>query len=153
MFWCLKAVRHIWDNFGRGQLTYPHCSRGSSLPVFSSHSFACNWQQYCPSWISEREKWPYRLFHDQTPRKNVAGREDLTRDRPHTRRKRIRPSYRNRHSVLRCVFYLSVYSLACFSSQAISHCGNRVLHPNHCNWIESMWCDSLCRLNFTFKVD
>ena len=41
------ALQHILCNFGRGQLTYPHCSWASllgSLPVLSDHSFACNWQ-------------------------------------------------------------------------------------------------------------
>ena len=34
-----------------------------------------------------------KLFHDQSPQKNVAGREDRTRDRPHTRQTRIRSNY------------------------------------------------------------
>ena len=36
------------------------------------------------------------LIHEQTPRKNVAGGEDRTRDRPHTSRTRIRLIYRAR---------------------------------------------------------
>ena len=45
--WCFSALRHILGHFGRGQLTYPHCSWANllgSLPVFSAHSFASNWQ-------------------------------------------------------------------------------------------------------------
>ena len=34
-----------------------------------------------------------KLFHDPSPRTNVAGRNDRTHDRPHTRRTRIRLSY------------------------------------------------------------
>ena len=45
--WCFTALRHILGHFGRGQLTYPHCSWASllgRLPVLSAHSFANNWQ-------------------------------------------------------------------------------------------------------------
>ena len=39
------------------------------------------------------EPLPYNriieLFHDQSPRRNVVGHEDRTRDRPHTRQARI----------------------------------------------------------------
>ena len=42
----------------------------------------CNWQ------LLGREK----LFHDHPPRKNVATRQDRTRDGPHTRRTRILPN-------------------------------------------------------------
>ena len=41
------ALRHLSGHFRCGQLTYPHCSWASllcSLPVFSAHSFASNWQ-------------------------------------------------------------------------------------------------------------
>ena len=31
------------------------------------------------------EEWPEKLFHDQSPRKNVAGRKDRTHDRARTR--------------------------------------------------------------------
>ena len=46
--WCFTALQHVSGNFGRGQLTYPHCSWASLLgllPVlsaFSAHSFASN---------------------------------------------------------------------------------------------------------------
>ena len=49
-FWfdfCFTALQHILGHFGRGQLTYPHCSWASllgSLPVLRAHSFASNWQ-------------------------------------------------------------------------------------------------------------
>ena len=42
-WWCFTALRHFSGNFGRGQLTYPHCSWAillGSLPVLSEHSFA-----------------------------------------------------------------------------------------------------------------
>ena len=36
---------------------------------YCAHSFADN----CPSWISGRlREWPEKIFHDQSPRKNVA---------------------------------------------------------------------------------
>ena len=41
------ALWHILGHFGRGQLSYPHCSWASllgSLQVLSAHSFANNWQ-------------------------------------------------------------------------------------------------------------
>ena len=41
------ALRHFSGHFGRGELTYPHCSWASllgSLPVLSAHSFTSNWQ-------------------------------------------------------------------------------------------------------------
>ena len=43
--WCFTALRHYSGHFGRGQLTYPHCSWASllgSLLVLSAHSFASN---------------------------------------------------------------------------------------------------------------
>ena len=91
--WCFIAPRHISGHFEYGQLTYQHCSLASllgSLSVLSAHSFASNWQ------LLEGREWPQELFHDQTPWKNVAGREDRTRNRPHTRRTSIRSSYRAR---------------------------------------------------------
>ena len=46
--WCFTALRHFSGHFGRGQLTYLHCSwaslLGSLIPVLSAHSFASNWQ-------------------------------------------------------------------------------------------------------------
>ena len=45
--WCFMALWHILGHFGRGQLSYPHCSWTSllgSLQVLSAHSFANNWQ-------------------------------------------------------------------------------------------------------------
>ena len=49
VFLCRRftALQHILGQFGRGQLTYPHCSWASllgSLPLLSVHSFASNWQ-------------------------------------------------------------------------------------------------------------
>ena len=91
------ALQHFSGNFGRGQLTYPHCSWTSllsSLPVLRTHSFAIYWQM--PFWISGRDRMAVEIFHSQSPRKNVAGREDRTHDRPYTRRARIWPSYRAR---------------------------------------------------------
>ena len=43
--WCFTALQHFSDRFGRGQLTFPHCSWASllcSLPVLGAHSFASN---------------------------------------------------------------------------------------------------------------
>ena len=45
--WCFTALWHILGHFGRGQLSYPHCSWASllgGLQVLSAHSFASNWQ-------------------------------------------------------------------------------------------------------------
>ena len=45
--WCFTALWHILGHFGRGHLSYPHCSWASllgSLQVLSAHSFANNWQ-------------------------------------------------------------------------------------------------------------
>ena len=42
---CFTALHNMLGLFGRGQLTYPHCSWASllgSLPVLSAHSFASN---------------------------------------------------------------------------------------------------------------
>ena len=50
----------------------------------------------CSSWISAKERMAVDFFHGQSPRNNVAGREDRTRDRSHTRWPRIRSSYRAR---------------------------------------------------------
>ena len=47
LYWCFTAFQHFSGHFGRGELTYPHCSWASllcSLPVLSAHSFASNWQ-------------------------------------------------------------------------------------------------------------
>ena len=47
---CFTALRHILGHFGRGQLTFPHCSWASllgslgSLPVLGTYSLASNWQ-------------------------------------------------------------------------------------------------------------
>ena len=45
--WSFTALWHFSCHFGRGELTYPHCSWASllgSLPVLSAHSFTRNWQ-------------------------------------------------------------------------------------------------------------
>ena len=97
--WCFTALLHFSGNSGRGQLTYPHWSWTSlvgSLPVLMHILSPVT--DNSPSWISGRKRmavetisWPV-----QSPQKNVAGHENRTRDRPHTRRTRIRPSYRAR---------------------------------------------------------
>ena len=99
LYWCFTAIRLFSCHFGRGQLSYPHCSWASllgSLPILSlsACSFASNWQ--LPFLNQRKGENGHRVcffFHDQSPRKNVAGRHDQTRDRPHTRRTPIRSSY------------------------------------------------------------
>ena len=47
VWWCFMALRHISGHFGRGQLSYSHCSWANllgSLQVLSAHSFVNNWQ-------------------------------------------------------------------------------------------------------------
>ena len=102
------TLRHFSGNFGRSQLTYPHCSWASllgSLPVLSAHYFASNWQMpflnqqngnNCPFWISGRERmtveiivWP--IFTKECCR--TWGSNPLP---SHNRRTRIRSSYRAR---------------------------------------------------------
>ena len=51
---------------------------------------------------------------DQSSRKNVAGREDRTRDRPHTRRTRIRPSFRAQR--VRTIILYSVHQPLCVTN-------------------------------------
>ena len=75
--WCFTALQSLFMSF----LTYPHCSWASllgSLPELSVHSFVSNWQL---PFLSGRERIVVEIFHDQTPRNNVVGREDRTRDR------------------------------------------------------------------------
>ena len=60
----------------------------------------------------------FPILHHQSPRKNVAGREDRTRDRPHTRRTHIRPSYRDRHVMN---FWLTTLKPIQFRQYSISH--------------------------------
>ena len=76
IFWfdfCFTALQHILGHFGRGQLTYPHCSWASllgSLPVLSAHSFASNWQLlFLNQW--KRENGRRNVFMTKSPRKNV----------------------------------------------------------------------------------
>ena len=89
------ALWHFSGHFGCGQLTYPHCSWASllgSLPVVSAHSFDSNWQ--LPFLNQQKGENGHRnYFMTNLLEKNVAGLEDGTRDRPHTRRMRIRLSY------------------------------------------------------------
>ena len=45
--WWFTALRQFSGHFGRGLLTYPHCSWANllgSLPLLGAHSFASNWQ-------------------------------------------------------------------------------------------------------------
>ena len=75
-FWfdfCFTALQHILGHFGRGQLTYPHCSWASllgSLPVLSAHSFASNWQLLLLN-QRKRENGRRNVFMTKSPRKNV----------------------------------------------------------------------------------
>ena len=67
------ALQHILGHFGRGQLTYPHCSWASllgSLPVLSAHSFASNWRL---TFLNQRKRESGRrnVFMTKSPRKNV----------------------------------------------------------------------------------
>ena len=100
LYWCFTAFRHILCHFGRGHLTYLHCSWASllgSLPVLSAHSFATPVADNCPSWILGRERMVVENFQDQISTKECfVGRENRTRDRPHTRQTRIRSHYRAR---------------------------------------------------------
>ena len=54
-------------------------------------TFASNWQ--LPFLNQGKEENGRRDYFIQSPRKNVAGREDPTCHRPHTKRTRIRPIY------------------------------------------------------------
>ena len=75
-FWfdfCFTALQCILGHFGRGQLTYPHCSWASllgSLPVLSAHSFASNWQLLFLN-QRKRENGRRNVFMTKSPRKNV----------------------------------------------------------------------------------
>ena len=66
-------LRHILGHFGRGQLTYPHCSWASllgSLSVLGVHSFASNWQlPFLNQWKGENGH--RNLFMTKSQRKNV----------------------------------------------------------------------------------
>ena len=79
-----------------GQLTFPHCSRASllgSLPVSLVHILSPVTDN-CP-FLNQRKGDNGRRNCFMTillPRMS-AGREDGIRDRPHTRRTRVRPSY------------------------------------------------------------
>ena len=95
--WCFTALRHFSGHFGWGQLTYQHWSWASllcSLPILRAHSFPSNWQ--LPFLNQRKGGNGHRNYFmwDQSPRKKVAGHEDQTRDRPHTRRMHIRPTSR-----------------------------------------------------------
>ena len=63
--WCFMALQHFSGSFGRGQLTYPHCSWASllgSLPVLSAHSFTSNWQlPFLNQWKGENGHRNYFL--------------------------------------------------------------------------------------------
>ena len=70
---CFTALQHILGHFGRGQLTYPHCSWVSflgNLPVLNAHSFASNWQLL---FLNQRKRDNGRrnVFMTKSPRKNV----------------------------------------------------------------------------------
>ena len=70
---CFTALQHILGHFGRGQLTYPHCSWASllgSLPVLSAHSFASNWQLLFLN-QRKRENGRRNVYMTKSPRKNV----------------------------------------------------------------------------------
>ena len=57
--WCFADLRHFSGHFGRGLLTYPHCSWASllgRLPVLSAHSFASSRQ--LP--FLNKQKWEER---------------------------------------------------------------------------------------------
>ena len=70
---CFTALQHILGHFGRGQLTYPHCSWASllgSLPVLSAQSFASNSQLLFLN-QRKRENGRRNVFMTKSPRKNV----------------------------------------------------------------------------------
>ena len=70
---CFTALQHILGHFGRGQLTWPHCSWASlldSLPVLSAHSFASNWQLLFLN-QRKRENGRRNVFMTKSPRKNM----------------------------------------------------------------------------------
>ena len=98
---CFTALQHILGHFGRGQLTYPHCSWASllgSLPVLSAHSFASNWQlPFLNQRKGEDGRRNYFMAknHDRMlPDVRIESTTDRIPDgRSHTRRTRIRSSY------------------------------------------------------------
>ena len=118
--WCFKALRHFSGHFGRGLLTYRHCSSASLLgssPVFSSHSFASNWQL---PFLNQRKgenavgfiAWPIPMTEE-------CCRTWGSNQRPHTRRTSIRPSYRARlvssvQSPLYQTLYEPLHEKTCF---------------------------------------
>ena len=89
---------------GQTQLTYPHCSRASllgSLPVSLVHILSPVTDN-CP-FLNQRKGGNGLNFFFMTlllPRM-CAGSEDGIRDRPHTRRTRVRPSFHARQRNLK----------------------------------------------------
>ena len=75
-YFCFSAFQHVLGHFGRGQLTYPHCSWASllgSLPVLSAHySPVTDWQllflnQRKGGMAVEMFSWP--SLHERMSRK------------------------------------------------------------------------------------
>ena len=65
---------HFLGHFGRGRLTYPHCSWASllgSLPVLSAHSVVSNWQLLFLN-LRKRENGHRNVFMTKSPRKTVS---------------------------------------------------------------------------------
>ena len=100
LYWCFTALQHFPCHLRCGQLTYPHFPWENLLGSFKYQY----WVQIlspvtvnCPSWISGRDRMAVEII---LLRKNVAGREDWTRDHPHTRWTRILPSYRARQNFI-----------------------------------------------------
>ena len=103
VFCCSVCVLRLFDVFkvisGPGQLTFPHCSRASlrgSFPVSLVHNLSPVTDN-CP-FLNQRkgDNGRRNCFMTILLPRMCAGREDGIRDRPHTRRTRVRPSYHAR---------------------------------------------------------
>ena len=100
------AVRCFNGHFVGGQLTFPHCSRANllgSLPVSLVHIISPVTDNYHFLNQRERDNGRRNCFMTILLLRMCAVREDGIRDRPHTRRTRVRPSYHALQRNLRVV--------------------------------------------------
>ena len=131
-----------------------HCSWASllgSLPALSAHSFASKWQL---PFLNQRERMVVEIFSwpNLNERMFFAGSEDRTRDRPHTRRTRIRSSYRARPCD---VYTKNRYHRTCFVMFApldkLSQSSRfSIIHEN---FIFAYICEFICSWILHFKKD
>ena len=72
--WGFTAQSTQWGHVERSQFTWPHVYWASLvLWVFNqycAHSFTRNWQ--LPLLNQRKREWPQKIFHDQSPWKNIA---------------------------------------------------------------------------------